>query len=213
MNLIADFGGGALYLVVGILAALFERQTSGRGQVVDAAMVDGASHLTSMIRGMFAAGIWADRRGENLLDGGAPFYDTYETADGKYVALGAIEPKFWSVVADKLGLSPEDRARHARRREWPALRETLVRRFREKTRDEWCELLEGTDACFAPVLTFEEAPEHPHNSERSTFVTVDGVVQPSAAPRFDRSGVAARCGHRPRPARLGFFSRRYLRAA
>lgn len=187
MNLIADFGGGALYLVVGILAALFERLTSGRGQVVDAAMVDGASHLTTMIRGMVAAGIWSDRRGENLLDGGAPFYDTYETADGKHIALGAIEPKFWSVVADKLALSAEDRARHAKRREWPALRQTLVQRFREKTRDQWCAILEGTDACFAPVLTFEEAPAHPHNAERSTFATVDGVVQPTAAPRFDRS--------------------------
>jgi alpha-methylacyl-CoA racemase len=196
MNLLADFGGGAMYLVVGILAALLEREQSGRGQVVDAAMVDGAASLTTFIRGLFAAGMWTDRRGENLLDGGAPFYDVYETADAKYVAIGALEPRFWSVLAEKLELSPEDRAKHAHRRDWPALRERLTATFRAKTRAEWCAILEGTDACFAPVLSFDEAADHPHNQARSTFTTVAGVLQPAAAPRFDRTSSAATSGVR-----------------
>lgn len=194
MNLLADFGGGAMYLVVGILAALFERGVSGRGQVVDAAMVDGAAHLTTFIRGMFAAGLWVDRRGENLLDSGAPFYDVYETADGKYVSVGALEARFWEVLADKLGLSEEERRAHAHRRDWPMLRGRLTQIFRKKTRDDWCALLEGTDACFAPVLSFAEAPEHEHNRARAGFVAVDGIQQPAAAPRFDRTQSAATSG-------------------
>jgi alpha-methylacyl-CoA racemase len=187
MNLLADFGGGAMYLVVGILAALLQRGVSGRGQVVDAAMVDGAAHLTTFIRGMFAAGLWVDRRGENLLDTGAPFYDVYETSDGKYVSVGALETRFWNVLADKLGLSEEERRAHAHRRDWPVLRERLTQIFRSRTRDAWCELLEGTDACFAPVLSFAEAPKHAHNAARAGFATVDGIEQPAAAPRFDRT--------------------------
>lgn len=190
LNLIADFGGGALYLVAGVLAALVERQSSGLGQVVDAAMVDGVAHLSTFIRGMFAAQRWSDRRGENLLDSGAPFYDVYETSDGKYVSIGALEPRFFSVLADKLQLTAEERARHRDPRQWPALRERLREIFRARTRDAWCELLEGSDACFAPVLSLAEAPEHPHNVARGTFVRVDDVVQSAAAPRFDRTPAA-----------------------
>ncbi|HKU40868.1 MAG TPA: CoA transferase, partial [Polyangiales bacterium] len=190
LNLVADFGGGALYLAAGVLAALVERQSSGLGQVVDAAMVDGVAHLYTFIRGMFAAQRWSDRRGENLLDTGAPFYDVYETADGKYVSVGALEPRFFAVLADKLQLTAEERARHGRPREWPALRARLREIFLEKTRDAWCALLEGTDACFAPVLSLAEAPEHPHNVARGTFLSVDGVVQSAAAPRFARTPAA-----------------------
>jgi alpha-methylacyl-CoA racemase len=187
LNLVADFGGGAMYLAAGILAALVERQRSGLGQVVDAAMVDGVAHLSTLIRGMFEAKLWTDRRGENLLDTGAPFYDVYETADKKHVAIGALERRFFGVLADKLGLSATDRARHGDPREWPALRKALTEIFRAKTRAEWCELLEGSDACFAPVLSFAEAPEHPHNVARTTFTKVDGVTQANVAPRFDRT--------------------------
>jgi alpha-methylacyl-CoA racemase len=187
LNLLADFGGGAMYLVAGVLAALVERQSSGRGQVVDAAMVDGVSHLMTFIRGMFAAGSWRDRRGENLLDSGAPFYDVYETADHAYVAIGALEPRFFDVLADKLELSAEDRARQARPKEWPELRATFARIFRTRTRAAWCELLEGSDACFAPVLSLAEAPAHPHNVARGVFCSVDGVQQSPAAPRFSRT--------------------------
>jgi alpha-methylacyl-CoA racemase len=191
LNLLADFGGGAMYLVVGILAALVERQQSGRGQVVDAAMVDGVAHLTTFIRGMFAGGLWTDTRGENLLDTGAPFYDVYETADAKHIAIGALEARFFAVLADKLGLSPEERAAHTDRRKWPQLRARLTEIFRGKTRAGWCELLEGTDACFAPVLSLDEAPKHPHNVARGTFTAVNGVMQSAAAPRFDRTPAAA----------------------
>ena len=187
LNLLADFGGGALYLVVGVLAALVERQQSGLGQVVDAAMVDGVAHLSTFIRALFAAGAWTDRRGENLLDTGAPFYDVYETADAKYVSVGALEPRFFAVLAERVGLSGEERAYYADRRRWPELRARFAAIFREKTRDAWCELLEGTDACFAPVLSLAEAPQHPHNRVRNTFLEVSGVVQAAPAPRFDRT--------------------------
>ncbi len=194
LNLVADFGGGALYLVAGVLAAIVERQSSGRGQVVDAAMVDGVTHLSTFIRGMFAAKFWTDRRGENLLDSGAPFYDVYETADGKWVAIGALERRFFDVLTDKLGLSAEDRARHGKPDEWPALRQRFTAIFRTRTRADWCTLLEGTDACFAPVLSLAEAPEHPHNVARNTFATIDGVVQSGPAPRFDRTPAATPAG-------------------
>jgi alpha-methylacyl-CoA racemase len=190
LNLVADFGGGALYLVAGILAALFERQRSGLGQVVDAAMLDGVTHMLSMLQGWLAAGLWSDRRGSNLLDSGAPFYDSYETADGKFVAIGALERRFFEVLADKLELSAEERARHGKVAEWPQLRAALAARFRTRSRAAWCELLEGSDACFAPVLTLTEAPEHPHNRARSSHVAVDGVLQAAAAPRFSRSVAA-----------------------
>jgi alpha-methylacyl-CoA racemase len=195
LNLVGDYGGGALYLAFGLMAALFERQRSGLGQVVDAAMVDGAASLASIFYGLQAGGSWADPRGDNLLDGGAPFYDTYETADGRFVALGALEPKFFAELARRIGLDERFVRRQYDRRLWPEMRDVIATLMRARTRDEWCALLEGTDACFAPVLAFEEAPLHAHARAREAFVTLDGVVQPAAAPRFARSQPAP-----PRPA-------------
>jgi alpha-methylacyl-CoA racemase len=188
LNLVGDYGGGALYLAMGLLAALFERQSSGRGQVVDAAMVDGTASLASIFYGLKAAGNWTDTRGANLLDGGAPFYDTYETADGKYVSIGALEPKFFAEMAQRIGLDERFIKRQYERKMWPEMREAIATILRGKTRDEWTALLEGTDACFAPVLTLDEAPGHAHARARAAFVDVAGVVQPGPAPRFDRSG-------------------------
>ena len=187
LNLVGDYGGGALYLAFGLLAAVYERQSSGRGQVVDAAMVDGAASLMSLFNGLRAAGAWSAPRGENLLDGGAPFYGVYETADGLHVALGPLEPKFFAEFARRVGL-PEHfvRGQHDRAL-WPAMRAAIAEIVRTRTRDEWCAQLEGTDACFAPVLTLDEAPAHPHALARASYVRVDGVTQPAPAPRFDRS--------------------------
>jgi alpha-methylacyl-CoA racemase len=188
LNLVGDYGGGALYLAFGIMAALFERQHSGRGQVVDAAMVDGASSLMSLFHGLAAGGQWDPaRRAVNLLDGGAPFYATYATADGRFVSIGALEPKFFAELARRIGLDERFVKRQYDRRAWPELREELTRIVRGKTRDEWCVLLEGSDACFAPVLTLAEAAEHPHARERAAFVDIGGVRQPAPAPRFSRS--------------------------
>jgi len=187
LNLVGDYGGGALYLAFGVLAAIFERQHSGRGQVVDAAMVDGAASLASMFFGLAAAGQWSAERGSNLLDGGAPFYGCYETADGRWVSLGALEPKFFAQLATALELEPHFVARQYDRRLWPELRAAIAAAVRRRTRDEWCERLEGSDACFAPVLTFEEATQHRHARARAAFVELDGVVQPAPAPRFDRT--------------------------
>ncbi|MCK9515243.1 MAG: CaiB/BaiF CoA-transferase family protein [Ottowia sp.] len=188
LNYIGDFGGGAMLLAVGVLAALYERGQSGRGQVIDAAMTDGAALLSAMMYGMHAAGQWNNRRGTNLLDGGAHFYDTYACADGRWVAIGAIEPQFYALLRERCGLASDaefdaqmDPAR------WPRLKERLAELFKQRTRDEWCELLEGSDACFAPVLDWDEAPRHPHNVARQTFVNVDGKMQPAPAPRFSRS--------------------------
>jgi alpha-methylacyl-CoA racemase len=186
LNLVGDFGGGALYLVVGVLAALLERGRSGKGDVVDAAMVDGAASLMSIFYIMQQIGFWQDSRSANFLDGGAPFYGTYETADGKFVAIGAIEPQFWAELLAKLNIDSEAIGFQLDRDAWPAMRETLAAAFRTKTRDEWCAILEGTDACFAPVLTIGEAAKHPHMTSRGTFVEVDGVVRPGIAPRFER---------------------------
>jgi alpha-methylacyl-CoA racemase len=188
LNLVGDYGGGALYLAFGIMAALFERQHSGRGQVVDAAMVDGASSLMSLFHGLAAGGQWDPaQRAANLLDGGAPFYATYATADGRFVSIGALEPKFFAELARRIGLDERFVKRQYDRRAWPELREELTRIVRGKTRDEWCVLLEGSDACFAPVLTLAEAAEHPHARERAAFVDIGGVRQPAPAPRFSRS--------------------------
>ena len=187
LNLVGDYGGGALYLAVGLLAALHERKTSGRGQVVDAAMVDGAASLASIFYGMTASGRWSEQRGGNLLDGGAPFYDTYETADGKYVAIGALEPKFFAEMAERIGLDARFIEGQHDRKLWPEMRAEMQRLLRGKSRDEWCKRLEGSDACFAPVLSIAEAPQHPHAQARQAFIEVDGVVQPGPAPRFDRS--------------------------
>lgn len=190
LNLVGDYGGGALYLAFGVMAALFERQRSGKGQVVDAAMVDGAASLASMFWGLQAAGNWSERRGENLLDGGAPFYDTYETADGRHVSLAPLEPKFFATLAAALELDPKFVPRQYDRRLWPELRGAITAKVKQRTRAEWCERLEGTDACFAPVLSFDEAAQHAHARAREAFVTVDGVQQPGPAPRFDRTPAA-----------------------
>jgi len=195
LNLVGDYGGGALYLAFGLLAALFERQRSGRGQVVDAAMVDGAASLASIFYGLHAAGNWSEARGANLLDGGAPFYDTYETADARHISLAPLEPKFFARLAEALGLEPRFVQRQYDRRLWPEMRAAIAAAVLRHTRDEWCARLEGSDACFAPVLSFEEAPMHVHARARAAFVTVDGVVQPAPAPRFDRTPAA-----QPRPA-------------
>lgn len=191
LNLVGDYGGGALYLAFGVMAAIFERQRSGRGQVVDAAMVDGAASLASIFYGLVAAGDWTHERGANLLDGGAPFYDTYETADGRWVSLGPLEPKFFAELARALELEPRFVARQYDRRLWPEMRSAIAAAIRSRTRDEWCARLEGTDACFAPVLTLSEAPQHRHASDRGAFVDIDGVVQPAPAPRFDRTPAGA----------------------
>ncbi|HEU5288874.1 MAG TPA: CaiB/BaiF CoA-transferase family protein [Candidatus Limnocylindria bacterium] len=187
LNLVGDYGGGALYLAFGILAALLEARTSRRGQVVDAAMVDGAASLATSAFGQLASGTLADRRGANVLDGGAPWYRAYETADGKFMAVGAIEPKFYAELLRVLGLAKEPLPAQHDRASWPQLRDRFAAVFRTKTRDEWAALFTGTDACVAPVLSLAEARAHPHNAARGTFVSVDGVTQPAPAPRFSRT--------------------------
>ncbi|MCX7621911.1 MAG: CoA transferase, partial [Acidimicrobiales bacterium] len=188
LNLIGDFGGGGMLLAFGIACALVERQFSGKGQVVDAAMVDGSAVLMTMFHAFRAMGFWNDERGTNLLDSGAWFYEVYETKDGKYVAVGAIEPQFFQQLCELTGLAEDpDLPRQYDRSTWEAMKERLAAIFRTKTRDEWCEIMEGTDACFAPVLSLAEAPEHPHNRHRATFVEVEGLVQPAPAPRFSRT--------------------------
>jgi alpha-methylacyl-CoA racemase len=187
LNLVGDYGGGALYLAFGVMAALYERQRSGLGQVVDAAMVDGASSLASLFHGLQAAGNWSDERGANLLDGGAPFYGTYETADGRCISLGALEPKFFKLLAEALGLDLRFVQRQYDRRLWPEMRAAIAAAVRGRSRDDWCARLEGSDACFAPVLTFAEAAQHGHAQARGAFVDVAGVRQPAPAPRFSRT--------------------------
>lgn len=187
LNLIGDFGGGGMLLALGICAALVETSRSGKGQVVDAAMVDGAAVLMTMIHAFRAMGIWADERGTNMLDSGAHFYDVYETADAKFVSIGSIEPQFYAELLRLTGLEGEELPWQHDKAQWPALKERLAAIFRRKTRDEWCELMEGTDVCFAPVLSLTEAPEHPHNVARGTFCEVAGIVQPAPAPRFSRT--------------------------
>jgi alpha-methylacyl-CoA racemase len=187
LNLVGDFGGGGLLLAMGVLAALYERNTSGRGQVVDASMVDGAALLTTSLHGMKAAGLWGGGRGDNMLDGGAPFYDTYETSDGKYVAVGAIEMRFWGDLVKVLDLDPEELPLHVDKTQWPKLREIVAEAIGKHTRDDLVARAEGTDACLTPVLSPEEAAGHPHNAARGTFVEIGGLVQPAPAPRFDRT--------------------------
>jgi alpha-methylacyl-CoA racemase len=187
LNLIGDFGGGALYLALGVVAGLLEAQKSGKGQVVDAAMVDGAASLMTAIYGLRASGIWSDKRGENILDTGAHYYDVYETSDGKHVAIGSIEAKFYAELLRLTGLKGEELPSQNDRSAWPKLKERVAAIFRTKTRDEWCKLMEGSEVCFAPVLSMEEAPKHPHNRHRGTFVEHEGVLQPGPAPRFERT--------------------------
>jgi len=192
LNLVGDFGGGGMLLAFGIACALVEAQRSGKGQVVDAAMVDGASLLATMFSGMMAAGRWHETRGDNLLDTGAPWYEVYETADGKYVAIGAIEPKFYEELLLRLGVQGEKLPAQHDRKGWPALRERFAEKFRERTRDEWCRAFDGSDACFSPVLSFTEARAHPHNAARGTFTRSGKVDQPAPAPRFSRTPGAIR---------------------
>lgn len=187
LNLVGDFGGGGLYLALGIVAALYEAQRSGQGQVVDAAMVDGAASLMSSLYGLFAAGMIDNRRGENILDSGSHFYDVYETSDGNFISIASIEAKFYAELLQRLGLQNEALPDQMDRERWPEVKERFVKLFRTKTREEWCKILEGTDVCFAPVLSFDEAPQHPHNRERDAFVEVEGVMQPAPAPRFSRT--------------------------
>jgi alpha-methylacyl-CoA racemase len=187
LNLIGDFGGGALYLAFGLVAGLLEAQKSGKGQVIDVSMVDGAASLMTAIYGMHGSGFWTDERGANVLDTGAHYYDVYETSDGKYVSIGSIETKFYDELLRLSGLKKEELAPQNDRKSWPQMKERVAALFRTKTRDEWCKIMEGSDICFAPVLSMGEAPKHPHNRERGTFVERDGVTQPAPAPRFSRT--------------------------
>jgi alpha-methylacyl-CoA racemase len=187
INLIGDFGGGGMMLAMGVCAALVETARSGQGQVIDAAMVDGAASLMTMIWSFKHMGMWSGERGTNLLDTGAHFYDTYETADGKYVSIGSIEPQFYAELLRLTGLEGEDLPYQHDKAHWPELKERLAAIFRQKTRDEWCEIMEGTDVCFAPVLTMDEAPHHSHNAARGTFVENAGLVQPAPVPRYSRT--------------------------
>jgi alpha-methylacyl-CoA racemase len=192
LNLVGDFGGGALYLVVGLLAALLEAKTSGRGQVVDAAMCDGAASLMSFFFDMTAIGRWIEGRESNFLDGGAHFYGVYECACGQFISIGAIEPQFYTLLRQLAGLSDQGFDAQMDRTAWPTLKQKLADVFRNKTREEWCKIMEGTDVCFAPVLTMAEAPRHPHMAARKIFVNRHGVTQPAPAPRFSRTPSAIR---------------------
>lgn len=188
LNLVGDMGGGGMLLVNGVLAALLETANSGKGQVIDAAMVDGAAQLMWMFHGFEAMGIWdASSREGNLLDGGAHFYDTYECADGEYISIGSIEPQFYALLKEKAGLSEAEFGEQNNASLWPQLKQRLTGVFKQKTQAQWCELMEGTDVCFAPVLKFTEAPSHPANVARDTYIEVDGVTQPAPAPRFSRT--------------------------
>ena len=186
LNLVGDFGGGGMLLALGVVAGLFEARGSGRGQVIDAAMIDGSALLTTMIHGMRAMGMWSDRRGTNLLDTGAPFYEVYETSDGGYLAVGAIEPHFYSEFLDLLELEGEI-PHQLDAGSWPNMKGRIAARIKERTRLEWESTYAGSDACVVPVLTMGEAPEHPHHRARTTFVESDGVMQPAPGPRFDRT--------------------------
>ncbi len=188
LNLVGDFGGGGMLLAFGVVAALLEAARSGEGQVVDAAMVDGAASLMTMIHAFHRNGLWNEQRGANMLDTGAPFYEVYETSDGQWMAVGGIESQFYAALIERLGLAEDESLPHQMSREdWPAMKERFAAVFRTKTRDEWTAVFDGSDACVAPVLSPWEAHRHPHNAARSTFVEVDGAVQPAPAPRFSRT--------------------------
>ena len=199
LNLVGDYGGGAMYLAFGIACALLERHSSGRGQVIDAAMSEGAASMMSIFYARLAAGFWQDERGANAIDGGAPWYGVYETADGKYISIGAIEGRFYARLVEQLGLDAATLPKQHDKAQWPQLRARLRDAFKQKTRDQWCELLQGHDVCFAPVLSLTEAPSHPHHRARGTFMERDGLLQPAPAPRFSRTPAtvkrgAPRCG-------------------
>ncbi|HIL02045.1 MAG TPA: CoA transferase [Myxococcales bacterium] len=187
LNLVGDFGGGGMLLAYGVVCALLEKARSGQGQVVDAAMVDGASALMGMIYAMKAMGVWQDERGTNMLDTGSHFYDVYETRDAKYVSIGSIEPQFYALLLQQLGLEGEELPPQMDREQWAALKVRVAEIFKTRTRDEWSAIMEGTDVCYAPVLDLDEAPEHTHLKQRKTFVEAAGVIQPAPAPRFSRT--------------------------
>ena len=192
LNLIGDFGGGGMLLAFGLVCAILNAQRSGKGQVVDAAMVDGAAVLMSWFFSMRASNMFSEHRGTNMLDGGAPFYDTYETSDGKYVAVGAIEPQFYGLLVERMELDAELFAQQMDFTRWDEQKQALAAIFKTRTRDQWTALLEDLDACFSPILEMSEAPSHPHNQARNTFVEIDGLVQPAPAPRF--SGTSPEIG-------------------
>jgi alpha-methylacyl-CoA racemase len=194
LNVVGDMGGGAMFLLSGMLAGIIEAQKSGKGQVVDVAMTEGSAYLALACFGLAAVGEWTDDREDNFIDGGAPFWRCYETKDGKFISIGAVERKFWAILLDTLGLDPVTLPDQFDRAQWPAVRERLAALFKQKTRDEWCALMEGTDICFAPVLSFREASSHPHNKARGSFVEVDGIVQPGPAPRFSRTPSSVKFG-------------------
>jgi alpha-methylacyl-CoA racemase len=196
LNLVGDFGGGGMLLALGMVCGLLETARSGRGQIIDAAMVDGAALLFGAVFGMHAAGLWTDRRGANWLDGGSHFYDTYETKDGKYVAVGSIEPQFYALLLEKTGLTDAALPGQMDKEAWPVMKERLAAIFRTRTRDEWCAIMEGSDVCFAPVLSIAEAPLHPHAVARDAYIDIDGVPQPAPAPRFSRTPPVARVAPR-----------------
>lgn len=187
MNLVGDFGGGGMYLAFGMVCGILEAQASGQGQVVDAAMVDGAASLATFVYGLRALGMWDDKRGTNMLDTGAPYYDVYRCADGKYVSIGSIERQFYAELREKLDLDDPKWDAQNDKEQWPDRKADLAAIFETRTREQWCELFEGSDVCFAPVLSMQEAPDHPHNHQRGTFTEIAGVVQPRPAPRFSRT--------------------------
>ena len=187
LNLIGDFGGGGMLLALGVTSALLETQKSGKGQVIDAAMIDGSAALMASVYGLRAMGIWGEDRETNMLDGGAHFYDAYECADGKWISIGSIEPQFYALLLEKCEITDPDFQKQMDRDGWPQLNAKIADIFKSKSRDEWCDLMEGTDVCFSPVLSLDEAPEHTHNKSRDTFINIDDVVQPAPAPRFSRT--------------------------
>lgn len=203
LNLVGDFGGGAMYLLTGILAALVERATSEQGQIIDAAMSDGTASLLSPFFGLMAMSMWTTDRFSNRLDGGAFYYGSYECSDGRYISVGSLEPQFYALLLEKAEITDPEFQEQLDEAAWPAKREKLTQLFKTKTRQQWCDIMEGTDVCFAPVLDLKEAPNHPHNIDRKTFVELDGVVQPAPAPRFSRTqgeiqGPAAMAGEHTR---------------
>ncbi len=187
LNLVGDFGGGAMFLAFGIVSALLEASKSGKGQVVDVSMVEGAAYLMTSIFGLHASGIWKGERGSNLLDSGAHYYNVFETSDGRYVSVGAIEPKFYKQLLERTGLADEELPEQHDREAWPGLRERLAGVFKTRTRDEWCEVMAGAEVCFAPVLALDEVQDDPQNAARHTFLKLEGVVQPGPAPKFSRT--------------------------
>lgn len=187
LNLVGDFGGGAMYLLAGVLAALVERASSNKGQVIDAAMTDGTASLLTPFYGMMAMGMWTTQRNDNRLDGGAHYYGSYTCSDGKHISIGSIEPQFYALLLELCGIDDPEFLKQNEKESWASLRQKLEELFATKTQAQWCELLEGTDVCFAPVLNLAEAPQHPHNKARASFVDFEGVTQPAPAPRFSRS--------------------------